>query len=59
MKESRRAMIIEEINKMSDDAFNYVCENLCRYMEEHRQNGESEEEMYERHCKDCGLKTYL
>lgn len=59
MKESRRAMIIEEINKMSDDAFNYVCENLCRYMHEHRQNGESEEEMYENHCKDCGLKKYL
>lgn len=59
MGKSKRAMIIEEMNRMSEDAFNYVCENLCRFMVEHQESGESEEEMYERCCKDCGLKKYL
>lgn len=59
MKESIKAMIIKDINRMSDEAFDYVCENLCRYMHCHKQGEETEEDLYERHCKDCGLKTYL
>lgn len=59
MEKSRRTMIIEEINKLSEDAFNFVCDEYCKYMEHHRQTDETEEEMYERHCKYCGLKKYL
>ena len=59
MKESQRKMIIDQFNKLSDDVFDLVCEEYCKYMELHRQEGTSEEEFWETCCKDCRLKEYL